>query len=200
MKIKIENAVKRVLALLDEGDEALASRIEYGSAAMPLRELIEGLLPGAVRETVLEADAVEPGDCLMLERIPEAEYSPGGTLRRFVMPLPWDFLRFAAMRMSDWDRTVTVPIVCGGEEHCLRTSPMRGARGRRTRPAVAVVPGKSGRLLEIYGSAPGAVPLFCGYIPEPLPCDDGTIFIPSILVEAALDRCALRVKRIRDQA
>ncbi len=147
----------------------------------------------------MEADSTELADCLELEKNPEAEYGSSGNLLRFIMPLPWDFLRFAAMRMSDWDRTVTIPIVCGSEEHGLRTSPIRGARGRRSRPAVAVVPGKSGRVLEIYGSSAGASPLFCGYIPEPYPTEEGTLFIPAALVGRALDRCAARIKEIRGE-
>lgn len=67
------------------------------------------------------------------------------------LPLPDDFLRLRAFRMSDWERTVSEAITEDSPSYALQSSRYAGVRGNPQKPVVAVsVSRPEGLVLEFY--------------------------------------------------
>lgn len=176
--MKVEEIVKSVLRLLDENEDILEEKIEFGIAGTNLVELIREEIEPVATECILNATAAELNESEEWDADVEWEGIGRGSV-----PLPSDFLRLIRFRMSDWDRAVTRFMEHGSEAYQLRFHPRVGRRGIRTAPAVALQQEGTGACLEFIGSTdPGAFVERFSYIPRPVIAADDTVNIPSGLI------------------
>lgn len=194
MLINIDELRTEVLKNLDENEENLRDRMQFGQPDAGIPELIDSLLPDEAAEVMLltplsDIDEWEEWDA-------EAEWiSPGsGSVR-----LPSDFLRMIVFRMSDWKRSVSRFISPDSEEFQLRFSPGLYRRNLRKAPAAAICAGsRRGELLFIGSSDPGACVERFGYLPRPDARGDGELWIPRSLRKRVAEAVAARIRRIKD--
>lgn len=118
---------------------------------LALDEIIGSKIAEAARIVVLNAPSylLDGGDSL------GATVTWNGTSGR--MTLPADFLRLVVFKMSDWSRSVTVPISETDPRYVQQSSRWAGVRGTPQKPVVAIVPDASGLVLEFYSSKDGEV-------------------------------------------
>lgn len=162
MKIKTSEILSRVYALLNENPVVLEERVEYGEPTAMLKPLILDLLPDAARCILLNADLDRIDDCVKMHD-PE--------LQRGCMPmivkLPEDFLRIVSVRMSDWSKSIAIPLSQGSQELSIRTRPEFMKGRRHCGPAFTLI--RNGRevFLEIFGSSQDASIVEISYVPVP---------------------------------
>lgn len=149
-----------VAALLGE---PLALECQPEESPFPgIEDRVRILAPGILQTLILSAP---PG-------LPEGNKSISATAvietdGRVVLPLPGDFLRLVAVKMSDWCRPVTD--VADGDIARLQTCRWRGIRGVAERPVAIIVFNKAGqRSLELHSSNQGAVLEYCRYASIPV--------------------------------
>lgn len=194
MRVEIEKLVSSILKKLDENEEIVAERVEFGIPDAEVRTLIRALLPETAESVIREASRKDIDEWEEFSADVEWEGPGHGTVE-----LPSDFLRFVAFRMSDWPRAVMTAVDCGSEEYLLRFSPSQMRKGVRKSPAVSVVDGARGKSLEfIGGNSPGAYVERCCYVPRPYNEDRGEeLLIPRGLLAKVEDAVAQRVEQIR---
>ena len=189
MQVKVEEIVRDVLRLMDENEDILQEKIEFGIAGTNLVDLIREEIEPVAAECILSATSPELNESKEYEADVEWE----GIGRGRVI-LPSDFLRLIRFRMSDWDRSVTRFMEYGGEAYSLRFHPRSGRRGIRSSPAVAIQSEGSDAYLEFVGSTdPGTYVERFSYIPRPVIAPDDTICIPSGLFPRVARTCAQRL-------
>ncbi len=111
--------------------------------------------------------------------------------------LPADFQRLLYLRMSDWNGGLTQTLSPSGTSVPLLRATARRRSGHRHRGLLLRFAG-AGRVLDIYGSSPGAVIAEASYLPAPDISGD-SIFIPASLVERVERRIAASVRGILSQ-
>lgn len=187
MNVSVSELTNAVLMLLDENRVLLETRITYCDPGTDLISLVRRLLPEAARLESAEAEAGDISEALPLEAVLRYDGDGVATAR-----LPAGFMRLLYLRMSDWSDglTQTVP---AAQVPLLRATARRRS-GRRHR-GIHLRHGGDGRVLDIYGSLPGAVIAEASYLPRPEIAGD-SIFIPSSLVERVARRAAASVREI----
>ena len=193
MKVKITDLVSKVIKNLDENEEIIADKVEFGYPGSTLPELIADILPDVAANVVAGADLRDVDEWLHMDE--DFEWTAPG---RGEMSLPQDFLRLVVFRMSDWKRSVSSVIFADSPVYSLRFAPSEGRRGIRKSPAVAIVEGATRRFLEFIGSTdPAAYPERCGYLPVPDSCGDDSLWIPRSLLADVVEKAALKVRSVR---
>ncbi len=193
MKITISEIEALTLALLDENDEILEDRVEYGDPGTELKGLIRTLLPEAARLVVCSASRADIDEVKTLEPERLDYYGDG----QAVAKLPEDFLRLIYFKMSDWPRGVTEPLAADGDSLALRMGRSQRMFGRRQTPAVAVCQSGQGKSLRILGTTPGASVEEASYMALPK-VEGGSIDIPLRLVHPVAAKIAEMVKLITE--
>ncbi len=185
MNVSVSEITNAVLMLLDENRALLETRLTYCDPGTDLISLARRLLPEAAR---LESAEAAPGD--ISEGLPLADSVA-------TAELPDDFQRLLYLRMSDWSGGLTQTLSPSGASVPLLRATARRRSGRRHRGLLLRFAGK-GRVLDIYGSSPGAVIAEGSYLPAPDISGD-SIFIPASLVERVERRIAASVRGILSQ-
>lgn len=72
------------------------------------------------------------------------------------VPLPDDYQRLCAFRMSDWHRPVNDAIAEGEPAYAIQSSRYKGVHGGPWKPVCAVATRNNGRVLEFYSCDGGA--------------------------------------------
>lgn len=194
MEIKITEMVSRVVKLLDENEEIIIDKTEFGYPGCRLTDLIADLLPDIAESTVREADGKDIDE--WLEADADFEWiSPG----MGEMELPEDFLRLTVFRMSDWKRSVTTAVSSDSPVYSLRRDSRSSRKNIRKVPMVALKEGRRRRKLEFIGSFdPGAYVERAGYVPLPQRGDPDTLWIPCSLIHRVAGNTAARIRSIMD--
>lgn len=194
MEIKITEMVSRVVKLLDENEEIIIDKTEFGYPGCRLTDLIADLLPDIAESTVREADGKDIDE--WLEADADFEWiSPG----MGEMELPEDFLRLTVFRMSDWKRSVTTAVSSDSPVYSLRRDSRSSRKNIRKAPIVALKEGRRRRKLEFIGSFdPGAYVERAGYVPLPQRDDSDTLWIPRSLIHRVAGNTAARIRSIID--
>ena len=176
--ITAEDLTRMVMRLMDENPDAVGEEGSYGSPLYSLSSRIGELLPGVAEEVVREASVRELDEYMDMNAVPEW-VAPG----RGVVELPRNFCRLVAFKMSDWSRTVCVPMEYESAQYQLRFN-MRGRSGIAARmPAVSLMPQGSGMALEFIGSTePGAYVEKGFYVPVPYDAEAELYRLPRRLV------------------
>ncbi len=192
MEIKITEMVSKVLKYLDENEEIITDKTEFGYPCTSLTDLIVESLPDVAERTVLEADNKDIDE--WLEADAEFEWV---SLGRGEMELPEDFLRLTVFRMSDWRRSVTTAVSSDSSVYFLRFDARPARQDIRKSPMVAITEGTRRRKLEFIGSRdPGAYVERAGYLPRPFRGDTCTLWIPRSLVARVAENTSAKVKEI----
>lgn len=187
MKIKISEIIRRVYGLLDENEQILEERMEYGDPETMLRPLIIDLLPDAARIVIGTAPLCKFDDC---RHLVDLETHDDGMM---TAELPRDFLRLLYIKMTDWESGISTPLSFGGECHLLQKR-RRSLPHRRNVPAVAVRGHGVNKVLEIYGSRKGSKVEFLDYVPVPEMSSKYIDLPPGLLSEV----CAKTAKMVTD--
>lgn len=192
MEVKIREMVGRVLKLLDENEEILSEKMEFGYPETNLMSLIAEMLPEVAEQVVRESPLSDIDEWLEMDG--ECEWvSPG----HGEVELPLDFLRLVTFRMSDWRRKVSTVISPDSSNYSLYFDARGARRGVRKSPAVALVNGATRRRLEFVGSTtPGAYVEIAGYLPLPQRDDPDALWIPRSLLGKVAEASAAKVKSI----
>ncbi len=163
MEIKISEIVSRVIKNLDENEEIILEKMEYGYPETCLPQLISDILPDIAEETIREASLHDIDE--WQEMTADVEWIEPG---HGELELPKDFLRLISFRMSDWKRSVSSVVFEDSDNYPLIFNPRPNRRGYRCSPAVAITAGATRRKLEFIGSTePGAYILQASYLPLP---------------------------------
>lgn len=203
MEIKIEDLVSGVLKKLDENEEIIRDKTEFGYPDASLPSLVADILPEVAEKVVKEASKNEIDEWLEFDGSLEWIAPGEGEIE-----LPKDFLRLMVFRMSDWKHSVSSVVSAGSPTYALRFLPRAGRRGIRKSPAVAIAPGAGCPLLRFIGSTDaGAFPERCGYLPRPMRDGTdadavgitGTLWIPRSLRAKIEDAAADKIRAIRQQ-
>lgn len=195
----VNEIVSRVMMLLDESEPELEKAVVFGDMGMELRRLARELVCEGARTVFLRAEADIIDEVLLIPG--ECTFGAGDIGE---IPLPADFLRLVGFRMSDWpeslagfhepERILSAPEKSGDTTEyageVLRHHPRDPAQIRIRRPeeTVRYGPGvtlgysRTGRVLRVFGSAPGATPVTAVYLPRPQITSD-RIWLPSGLEE-----------------
>ena len=192
MIVSVSEITNAVLMLLDENRALLETRLTYCDPGTDLISLARRLLPEAAR---LESAEATPGD--ISEGLPleaAVRYDADGVA---TAELPADFQRLLYLRMSDWNGGLTQTLSPSGTSVPLLRATARRRSGHRHRGLLLRFAG-AGRVLDIYGSSPGAVIAEASYLPAPDISGD-SIFIPASLVERVERRIAASVRGILSQ-
>lgn len=72
------------------------------------------------------------------------------------IPLPDDYQRLCAFRMSDWHRPVNDAIAEGDAAYAIQSSRYKGVRGGPWKPVCAVATRSMGRVMEFYSCDGGS--------------------------------------------
>jgi len=194
MVIRIADLVSKVMKILDENEEIIVDKMEFGYPGTNLPELIAETLPCIAERVVSEASLHEIDEWLELDC--DFEWvSPG----RGEMELPNDFMRLVTFRMSDWKHSVSSVISSDSPLYALRFSPLASRRTVRKAPAVAIVEGSCRRILEFIGSEdPGAYLERGGYLPLPHGENPEELWIPRSLVPDVAARAAAEIRESRE--
>lgn len=192
MEIKITEMVSKVVKLLDENEEIIIDKTEFGYPGCCLTDLIADLLPDIAESTVREADSKDIDE--WLEADADFEWiSPG----MGEMELPEDFLRLTVFRMSDWKSSVKTAVSSDSPVYSLRRDSRSSRKNIRKAPMVALKEGERRRKLEFIGSFdPGAYVERAGYVPLPQRDDSDTLWIPRSLIHRVACDTAVRIRAI----
>ena len=190
MNVSVSELTNAVLMLLDENRVLLETRITYCDPGTDLISLVRRLLPEAARLESAEAEAGDISEGLPLEA-PLGYDGDGVATAR----LPAGFMRLLYLRMSDWSDGLTQTLSAAQVPLLRATARRRSARRHR---GIHLRHGGDGRVLDIYGSLPGAAIAEASYLPRPEIAGD-LIFIPSSLVERVERRAAASVRETLTQ-
>lgn len=165
---------------------------------LSLDDIIREKLADAVRMVEMEAplELLESGHDLR----PEGSVFIDEDGKGFI-PLPSDFMRLVAFRMSDWKRTVFEAISESDPQYALQSSRFKGICGNPDKPVVAIVRRAEGKVLEFYSckSADAGVAQ-ATYLPLPKIDSYGGIDVAEECYRAAVYRAAsLALASVGDQ-
>lgn len=107
------------------------------------------------------------------------------------VPLPDDYQRLCAFRMSDWHRPVNDAIAEGDAAYAVQSSRYKGVHGGPWKPVCAVATRESGRVLEFYScdGGTGVSVTIARYYPYPS-VNNGHIRICKDLVSPTVEYAA----------
>ncbi len=191
MEYDIKELRARIYELLDENQEILEERSDYGDPGASASILIERFLPIAAREVLSSASP---------EKIDESRrIVPNGSPERIadyvsVLEMPSDFLRLLYFRMSDWEEGVTEAMEYGSLA-CRLRSRIAPFGYRMTRPGVSLRRRGNRHLLMIYGSGPASRPAELEYLAMP-ELKDGKIDLPPGVVHDVCCRVSTMIREI----
>ena len=94
--------------------------------------------------------------------------------------LPDDFLRLGELRLSGWERSVTVIKYTESLEYVLCGRRLRGPAPSRHRPAAFLVPSPQGRKLLLYPAGGSDVISAGYYLPQPSLTGAGVEILPEV--------------------
>ena len=165
MRYAVGEIIRDVRVALDE-NEVQTALIAGDSDSLQLDGLIMQKILHAIRDISLTAPVAMLGDAPQMAtgaiEWGDGEYACGS------VPLPDDFLRLVAFRMSDWQKSVSAPIYETDADYLRQHSPYNGVRGNTVKPVVAIVETAEGRRLEFYScDSKAAVVSVAKYIPAP---------------------------------
>ena len=111
------------------------------------------------------------------------------------IPLPRDFMRLVAFRMSDWSRTVFSVVDVASPVYAMQHSRFPGIRGNPQSPVVAIVDSPVGLALEFYCcyGGKGVHVEDARYLPMPVVSEDGKISVCEKLKSSVVYRAAALV-------
>lgn len=165
---------------------------------LSLDDIIREKLADAVRMVEMEAplELLESGHDLRAEGSVFIDEDGKGFI-----PLPSDFMRLVAFRMSDWKRTVFEAISESDPQYVLQSSRFKGICGNPEKPVVAIVRRAEGKVLEFYSCKDDkATVAQSTYIPYPRIDDQGGIDVAEECYRAAVYRAAsLALASVGDQ-
>lgn len=190
---EVTDIIKRVRNVIDMNmvDTALANDMQMDT--LSLDDIIrESIVPAA---QLMELNApIEmlgegvdaPRTCTVLT---EESITSSDTYKVCHGLAPTDFMRLVAFRMSDWLRSVNVPIAMFSPQYAIQRSRVQAVRGCPERPVLAIgvtsaTADVSPRFSwEAYSSKAGAAVDTFSYIPQPS-IDKGKISLCPLLVNA----------------
>lgn len=181
-----ERILRDVRVLLDENERDRGLEALADKESLSLDAMIAGFIEEGARDAVSTAavSELEAG-----HNFGEAvEWTDGGSGR---IPLPEDFMRLIAFRMSDWERRVDRVVLPDDAAYGRLGSRYRGIRGNPQRPAVTIVPGPEGLWLEFHSCRSREAYVAEGvYTPLPRMDRNEGIEIPERVYRAVLRRIA----------
>ena len=188
MMVDVKSLVTLVMRHLDENEQEVEARVEYGDMGAELRRLAEDLVPEGVRSTLLSA-RLEDVDCAksLVKGLPGLLAFRDGVAS---VPLPEDFLRLVSVKTSAWERAVTAPGAPEKRGEVLRHHARGGSEA-----GVEIGHTEGGRVLLIYGVEPGDMLQQALYLADPAVVD-GYIEIPRLLVQPTVLRIAEMIRAI----
>lgn len=194
MEIKMSDMISRVLKNLDENEEIILEKMEFGYPETGLPSLIAGVIPEVAEKVMLNASLKDIDEWLEMDG--DIDWIEPG---HGEVELPKDFLRLISFRMSDWKRSVSSVVFADSDNYPLIFSRRRRQLGLRCAPAVALTNGATRRRLEFIGSNdPGAFILRATYLPSPFSDDKpDTLWIPRSLVADVAQAAADAIHKIR---
>lgn len=186
MKYRIERIIRDLRIALRQNPAAATPLLE--SSQLTLDQWITSRLPAAVEAEHLAADLSafdSPRSFTGSVKWSRPDIACGS------VPLPDDFLRLIAFKMSDWHMAATTTVAPGSEAYKRQVSPHAGVRGNPWRPVCAIVPAPDGRILEFYSSRSTAATIEQAlYIAVPAVTADDTIEIAPACYRTVLNRLA----------
>ena len=127
-KIDISRMASDVATLL--GESLARECLPEDSPFPDLEDRVKILAPEILALLILEAPHEASGEFKTFPDTPVA--GPDGVT---ILPVPEDFLRLVSLKMSDWEREVTVLSAPGSPEAALQSSRWTGIRGNKSKPA-----------------------------------------------------------------
>lgn len=129
---------------------------------------------------------------MLCQRFGEAVYWKEGCCGW--VPLPDDFMRLVAFRMSDWERTLYGAVTPADAVYALQSSRYKGVRGNPQKPVCAVVQRPVGLVLEFYSCRTDRAHVSVGsYVPYPRIDGTGGIDISAKCYKAVVYQTAALV-------
>lgn len=199
MNIKISEIISKVVKNLDENEEILREKMEFGYPETSLTDLIADILPEVSVRVIRNASIRDIDEWKELEA--EVEWIEPG---HGEIDLPRDFLRIVSLRMSDWKRSVSSVVFPDSDNYPLIFTSRTRRYKIRQGPAIALIPSRNSFRLEFIGSKqPDAWLELATYIPNPFGEDmrienlDDIIWIPRSLLSDIVNETAAEVCRIR---
>lgn len=188
MRISVERFTEIVLTLMNEGPLPAAMRGEGETLVGAI-----GMLAGdCAAQALLEVPLGRLSPAEDLSPLPqEVEWLEGGAGR---ILLPADFLRLAALRMSDWRRPLTAVTDTETPLWRRQSSPFRLLRGTARQPVCGLVSLPAGRALEFHSCRSESARVETGlYLPHPGPDSEGMMRIPEGVLTAAARKVRLNL-------
>lgn len=175
LEVSINKTASDVAAVLGE---SLALECQPEESPFPdLEHRVRIIAPGILANLILEADTALTTDA--------KEYSGEVTLDNDgtgILPLPDDFLKLSAIRMSGWGKTVTEITGTDNRKHAMQRSVWKGIRGTPQRPVVTMDFDSEGkRCLKLYSCEKTSKLSFCRYIPTPDSAGENSLVLPKAL-------------------
>lgn len=178
MVIPVEHIIDTALLLAGESPRRCLYRQGDETDATLRRRLRASVLPAAARlleeapETVFDTWSFIDDESLRVDETGKGSVA-----------LPHDFLRLLSFRMSDWQRSVTVPLTASHPLEARLASPWRGVAATTRSPVCMIRTVGSGRELWFAGCRSAAATMLYGlYIPSPAIDTEGCIDIPEPLL------------------
>ena len=147
------------------------------------------IAPGILSSLILDTPPEDFSDPKKLSS--DISIDENGTV---TLKLPEDFLKLVSIRMSDWKRSVTQPVVTGQLDHSLQSSRFAALRGNPERPVVMKGFDNAGnRCLRLFTSSRDATLAEGLYMASPDISGD-SISIPEGLYHQLVARLAESIK------
>lgn len=183
--------MSKVLKILDENEEIILEKMEFGYPGTGLPQLISELLPEIAVNVIKDSRPVDFDEWCEMDA--EVEWIEPG---HGEIELPDDFLRLISFKMSDWKSSVSSVIFNNADNYPLIFSAARRRMGYRRSPAVALTAGKRRYRLEFIGSSdPAAYVARASYIPRPDSASTSDILrIPRSLIPAVVKATAAAIR------
>ena len=193
MRITLDEITSRVAVMLCEPDLPIC---EPADSPFPsLRENV-ALRVGPTADEAILAAPIESLDGW--KDLPDGGLAPTGD-DGASLPLPADFLRLVALRLSGWKRNVTDAIPPGhwlARAHTL--SPPLQASDER--PLAVLSPDSSGWRLRLYPAREGASIRLALYMPRTRVAADGSLELPEKIATALPELLAQKILASRSSA
>lgn len=190
MKVTLKQLASDVAVLLGE---SLALECRPEESPFPgMEERVKLMAPGVLADMIKNASAEElnPGN----ELPSTVSVSADGIVS---LPLPGDFLRLVSVKMSDWQRDVTVVTGENDPALAMQWCRWRGIRGQPERPVVIIGRNESGeRCLLMFSSSQDARLEYGRYMPYPRFDTTDSLDIPDRLYPLLLN--VIRDRGMRD--
>ena len=197
MKYSLKRILRDVRVVMDYNPDS-RPLIEMGDApTLAIDQIIQSRVLVAAK-TVLEKAPLASIDTVKPLVGPVAWPTQAGIGMGYLV-LPADFLRLAAIQMSDWLRPATI-ITEHSPEYAWQSSRFAGVRGNPQRPVAAIVRYSIGLVVELYASEAGPeVSLRRAlYVPTPAFDIDLCVDLPKALYDDIISQCAILTQNIID--